>query len=73
MDDKEKYFQVGDRVRMTRRPYFKGVVKACQIRLSIFGKGGGGGCMYFCRWFFKCPLWASRTPIDGDDLELIEE
>ncbi len=29
---------IGDQVRMTRRPYFKGTVKAVQFQ--IFGNGG---------------------------------
>ncbi len=59
---------IGSKVRMTRRPFFRGRVMA--IQPSLFGGSIEGA---YCRWRFKPVGWVSRTLVSFSDLETIEE
>jgi len=59
--------KIGDNVKMTRRPYFSGIVKMGQF--SLFG----GDITFFIQWTFKPDGWCSKTPIEKDDLKLVEQ
>ena len=61
--------KVGDKVKLTRRPFFSGVIKA--VQQEFFSDWGG---QYLCQWFFKSGNSAvSRALIKGTDLKRIEE
>jgi hypothetical protein len=40
----QQHLKVGDRVKMTRRPFFQGVVVAIQLQLPADGAWGGNTC-----------------------------
>ncbi len=58
---------VGTRIKMTRRPYFTGIVKYVQLQLLK-----NGGALHFCRWDFKPDDWISKTPLSRNELEAKE-
>ena len=59
---------IGSRVRMTRRPFFRGTVMLLQP--SLFEEARGRA---FCRWHFKPEGWMGRSPVAVDDLELVAD
>ncbi|PKN67167.1 MAG: hypothetical protein CVU57_04240 [Deltaproteobacteria bacterium HGW-Deltaproteobacteria-15] len=59
--------EIGDRVKMTRRPFFSGTIRGEQM--SLLEK-----CRSFLiSWSFKPHEWVSKRPVKESDLARVKE